>query len=373
MSSLDLHPLTYLREGDEVTVGRMDTGSFAVLPADGAALLDRLGRGASLDEAARWYETEYGEPVDMDDFIEAIRDLGFVREAGDAAAAPVRVRWQRLGRALFSRVSAACCIVLVLAAAVVMVRSPDLVPTTSHAVFSSYVALVAITLFVAQFPFILLHEAAHALAGRRLGLPSRLSLGRRLYFLVVETTMDGLVAVPRRKRYLPVLAGMICDCVTIAVLTLAAAATDGVPRRALVAIAFTSLMRMAWQLQFYLRTDVYHLVVTVLGCVDLHATSKAVLRRRLRRAEVDLTAFHPTDLRAARWYSWFMLGGYVYSLGLLAFVTVPLSWRFCVQAYDSLTSSSVGEIADSAVFLIITVGQFAVLGVLALRDRARRA
>src|SRR5215813_14706271 len=70
----------------------------------------------------------------------------------------------------------------------------------------------------------LVHEGYHALAGRRLGLNSTLRIGHRFIYVVFETSLDGLVAVPRRQRYLPMLAGMLTDVVALAALILAAAA-----------------------------------------------------------------------------------------------------------------------------------------------------
>ena len=70
----------------------------------------------------------------------------------------------------------------------------------------------------------LCHEAFHAPDGRRLGLNSKLSIGRRFYYLVFVASLDGLVAVPRRKRYLPMLAGMVLDVLVAASLTVAASA-----------------------------------------------------------------------------------------------------------------------------------------------------
>jgi hypothetical protein len=43
-----------------------------------------------------------------------------------------------------------------------------------------YMSVLTLAMFFGQLPLILLHESAHALAGRRLGVPSRLSIGRRL-------------------------------------------------------------------------------------------------------------------------------------------------------------------------------------------------
>ena len=68
-----LHHLTFVDEGDEVLVGRPDTEAYAVLPADGAQLLKRLG-DHTVPEAVAWYEQAYQETPDIESFLEDIRD-----------------------------------------------------------------------------------------------------------------------------------------------------------------------------------------------------------------------------------------------------------------------------------------------------------
>ena len=98
---LRLHPLTFLEDGDEVTVGRADIDSYGLFPPDGAALVRRLEEGATPAEAAAWYQEEYGEPVDIEEFLDVLGDLDLLLNDGEDAATVAPVRWQGLGRALF--------------------------------------------------------------------------------------------------------------------------------------------------------------------------------------------------------------------------------------------------------------------------------
>jgi hypothetical protein len=386
---LAFHDLSFQPDGDEVTVGRLDAGAFIVLPEDGAALLRRLVDGSTCTEAALWYADTYGETVDVADFVTSLDELGFLRPpGGPATPPPAPVRWQRLGRALFSPVGAVAYVLLISAWVAAMVRSPDLAPSYRHVFFTNYLSVVVVTMFVAQAPLILLHEAAHALAGRRLGLRSKLSIGRRLYYLVVQTTMDGLVAVPRRKRYLPILAGMLTDVAVLAALTLFAAATreaDGnfstVGGLAL-GLAYATVLRLVWQGFFFLQTDVYYLVVTVLGCVDLQKTSKQSVangwaRLRGRPAPHDPRDWHPRDRSAARWYSVLICVGYTFALLTMAVSLPPIASRAVHTVAAHLSGSGPhwwAGLADSVVFLLMVVGELVVVAVLyALERRSRRA
>ncbi|WP_328952707.1 hypothetical protein [Kitasatospora purpeofusca] len=379
---LPLRRLVYLEEADEVTIGSPETDTYAVFPADGAELVRMLADGLTPREAAERYRNAHGESVDIADLVEVLAELDLLRPAGTPKAETAPVRWQRLGGLLFGRPALLGYALLTALAAVEMVRVPALVPRTDNLFFTTSYTLVVLLLFFGQAPLLALHEAFHALAGRRLGLRSRLSVGHRLVYLVLETSLDGLVSVPRRQRYLPILAGMLADVLAIAVLTLIADATRGgaaTVARLCVAIAYATVLRLAWQGFFYLRTDLYVLLSTALGCVNLHAAAVDVLRNTVRRVTgrppVDLEVHHPVDRRAARWYAWLMVVGYAFTLTMFAGVVVPTAYRLLHDVWLRITGQgSTAARLDSIVLLLLSLGQTAAVVVLAVRERraARR-
>jgi hypothetical protein len=381
-SDLDFHPLTFLDEGDAVTVGRTDIDSYCVLPADGAFLLRRLTEGAAPAEAAREYEEHYGETVDVGDFLSSMSELGFLRADNDTSPKPLR--GQGLGRALFSRPAWLLYAALIAAAALRTAEHPDLVPHYQDLFFTDYLTVVVLVLGATQTPLLLIHEAFHLLAGRRIGLRSRLGIGRRLWFVVIEATMDGLVTVPRRRRYLPILAGMLADTLLIAAFVLIAAALrrpDGSQPMAgtlCLGIAFSTLLRLAWQLYFYLRTDLYYLAVTAFGCIDLHESAIILLRNRFHRLirrpdrETDESVIHPRDLGPARWYAWLVAGGYGFSFFLLVTVAVPTFIHTVRLAVDRVAAPGVAARTDAITFIGLNVFQFGLLGYVVRRSRTRK-
>jgi hypothetical protein len=383
---LDFHDLQYGGDGgDDVVVGRPDVDSFGVFPADGASLLRRLQDGLSPADAAAWYESTYDEPIDMDAFVATLHELDFVRVAGSSQNATRPLRWQRLARALFSPAGALAYAALLVAAVVVAARHPEVAPSYSHVLFAPSLIVVELTVVLGQIPMSLLHELAHVLAARRRGVRSRLRVAQRLHFVVFETVLDGLVLLPRRQRYLPMLAGMLADVGAMAALTLAAFALrrpDGTMPLAggvCLALAVTTLPRLLWQFYFFLRTDIYYLVVTVFDCTDLHGATRAVLANTWRRwrgrgdRAVSLDAFDGRDRQAARWYAPVMVAGYAVSLATLVLVMAPLAWQFFGTAARRLLSGEAGPGAawDAAGLLALNLAQVVLAAVLGRRDRHR--
>jgi hypothetical protein len=368
---LTLHPLAFLEDGDEVVIGRRDIDSYAYFPPDGAALVRRLGDGSSPAEAASWYRDTYGEDVDVDEVVATLRELQFVRD-GDAALPAARpLRWRRLGRAVFSPVAGTLYAIAVVAAAVACLRDPALVPGAEHVRFTDSLLVAGVTLTVGQVLLTLVHESFHVLAGRRLSLNTSLHVSRRFYYVVFETRLDGLVSVPRRRRYLVILAGLLADVLVVAALILVAALTSGTLRGLCLALAFTTLPRIVWQFLFYLRTDVYYLITTALGLDDLDAAARQRLRELLgRRDRVAAPALGERDRRAARWYAPLMVAGYGLSVTMLVLVVIPLAAHFFGPALRFLAGEPAGsQTLGSAVLLSITSFELLLAFAVALRER----
>jgi hypothetical protein len=213
-------------------------------------------------------------------------------------------------------------------------------------------------------------------------------VARRLDYIVFVTAMDGLVTVPRRKRYLPMLAGMMADLLVFAVLIGAADVTrrtDGALSLAsdiALAFAYLTLLRLAWQFFFYLQTDLYYVLVTVLGCVDLQGTAREVLRDRLGRALRRPVSPgqhpnpHPQDLAVARWYSWLLPVGWAASIAILIAGVIPTTVHVLLTVGGRFAGSgphSTAGLADSVVFVLLNLAQLSILAVLIGRDRRLRS
>jgi hypothetical protein len=381
---LELHSLTVVPERGDFIVGRPGTDSYVLLPADGVALLRQLQNGAPPAEAATWYQATYGEAVDIEDFVSALRELGFVRAPGDfGVASPVSVRYRTLGRLVFSPLAWIFYLALILACVLAMMRHSELGPQAQQVFFTDSLVVVQVVLLLGQLPCILWHESFHVLAGRRLGLPSRLGMSKRLYFIVFETTLNGLLGVPRKQRYLPFLAGMLADVLLFSALTLGAAAdlAGGITwgGRLALALAYATLLRLLWQFYLFLRTDLYYVFATALGCINLHEAARARLTnwlRRLpgfRRPPMDGSAWSPRDWAVARWYAPLMGVGVAFLLGVAVMTVVPITAGFIVRLTQSLRDGSVADAQfwDSTVSVCLIFAQFALVLVMVVRNRRR--
>lgn len=407
-----LYSLTFVSEGDQVVIGRPDIDSFGVFSADAAAVVRRLQAGESIAAVSTWYQAMYGEPADVDDFLATLRGLAFIRPDQDApgrdqpggdgpgrmgvdgdrsagertACAAVRpIRLQRLALAVFSAPAMLCYAAAAAAAVYLAIRVPALRPGPSKVFFGSSLLIIACASFAAEIIGIAWHEAFHVLAGRRLGLTSKLSVGRRLYFVVFQTTLAGLMGVPARKRILPLCAGLLADALCVSGLIGLAAVSmlaSWPSRVAEVAagLAYLTILRMLWQFMIFMETDLCHVLASVLRCPDLHAMTRAYLRNRWwrsrRRADLvtDESGWTARDVRIVRRYAPLVALGSMSVIGIAVFGVIPLCAGLAIRFYRGVASGGLTSprFWDSTLVAALFLTQFAVIGALAIRDRRRR-
>lgn len=359
-----VHPFVQRREGETVTIGDLDRRVFVTVPAEALEILGALAAGETVGEVARAYEQAHGETPDMEDFLSALAGKGFVtRFEGEpgmgvmqACARVPRVGGRRvaLGQRVFGVSPLVGYAATVCLGAVLVASDPRVIPGPRALVFHQHVAALLVALFVVSVTGVLVHESAHVVAAWACGVPARIRLGHRLWFVVAETEMSGLWLVPKRSRYLAFLAGAIIDAVSATVLIGFLWAL----RRGWVgvsptleqlsrAVLFSYLMRLLWQCFVFVHTDFYYVLATVLDCKRLLADTEDLLRNRLASLrktapKVDQSAIPPAEMRAIRAYSVVWLGGRVLALGSLALITLPVLAGYGVELGRAATGANSG-------------------------------
>ncbi|MEV6811614.1 hypothetical protein [Micromonospora sp. NPDC051296] len=354
-----MRPFDHRPEGDAVIIGDVERQVFLSIPVEGLDLLHSLAAGKSVGEAVRLYEEKYSETPDITDFLDALGDEGFVEidekiaaaVAGPVAAAtPARkprrswsLNWisPTVARRLVSLPVMIACVLIVAAGVYLVVDDPGLLPTPGETLlFPIHFAALTWATFILTLVGVAIHEAAHMIAARAAGVPSRLVIGNQLYILVVQTDMSGIWLAPKRQRFVAFIAGTLIDGVLASSFVLALWANRHgylqLPEWVgllLTALLFTYLVRIIWQSFLFMRTDGYYIVATALGCRNLMSDTEDFLRNlvRRRKSRVDQSGVPKREMRIVRWYSVAWLGGRLIALLMLVFVGIPLLWGFLYQ------------------------------------------
>ena len=357
-SHVMVRPFTHRREGDTVTIGDIDRQVFLAIPAEGMDILDSLAAGHTVGETVRRYEQRYDETPDIEDFLDALQQEGFVQPRDAAAVpeaaaqpAPKRSRrswsmeWlpERTARRLLSAPILIVLGLISVAGVAVNVIDPQTMPTPKALLFPVNFAALTWATFSLALVGVALHEFAHGVAARAAGIPARLGLGNQLYVLVAQTDLSGIWLVPKRRRYLAFMVGSLVDLVSYSILAMVVyTGRHGwyhLPRNAdllISAVMLTYGTRVAWQWFFFLRTDGYYVVATALNCKSLLTDTEDYLYNKmtaLRRApqRVDQSAIPAREMRVVRWFAPVWIVGRFFAVGFFLLVGIPVLWGYCYQ------------------------------------------
>lgn len=392
---LRLAPLHVERDdrGDAHEVGRVDTGVFAEMPAAGLDLIAWIGDGLPLGEVKARFRSRHGEEPDLVDFVATLTELGFVDTIDGEALeqeGPEAVRaWQPLrrvdgARLAWTRRRPAVVGWCVLAAAgwigvpLWYVLFPDAWPTPSSAWIGGSVSVFLnfAVLGVVGWTLVLLHELSHVFAMRALGQDSTLTLGHRLYFVVIQSNVAGARALSRRMRYVPYLSGMTWDLAVLETCLVLHATL--LPLPVVGAVIYMTTMGLLFQCAFFMRTDMYYVLTNRLRLGNLMEEMRQWLgnlgcRLAGGRPRYDLSGVPAREMRFVRGYAVFCAVSFV-ALSYAAWMLyLPILSRFVLGAAHGLTAGPThAEFWDASAFLTVTLGYFFVLIGVSIRDLRHR-
>ncbi len=374
-------------DGEEAIVGNADTGVFLAVPAQAAELLQDLASGTSIGEALERYERKYGETPDIDDFLSVLEAKGIIQiqnadHAKDTplpAALPVRKYHfgnfpQQAAQRLFSAPVLGACFALIAFALLAISRDQRLMPVPRDLVFPDHRSITWAILIAFDLAAIFAHELGHLVAARAQGVKSRMGVSNRLWDLVAETDLTGLWAVPKNKRYLPMLAGILVDAVSGSALIIVELAYENhliafspFALRLVRALAISYLLRMLWECFMFVRTDVYYVIATIFNCKNLLADTEVFLKnqasRFIRRIKsADQSAIPASEMSVIKIYSVIWLAGRIWALLMLFWVTIPISIAYIRDlnhVFRTGYSANPANFADAAflaaIFLLPTI------------------
>jgi hypothetical protein len=387
---LAVRALTVVPEGDEFLVGDPESSVYVVLPAVGVRVLELLRSRRTLADASAEAKREVGYDVDVLDFAQSLLELGFASrtdpdrtedDEGAMRSSHMPPRWLRYA---FSGVAWIVYTAVALVVIGLLASRPALFPRVSDLFFLDTPARSLAALTVIIYVLAAAHEGCHWLAARAEGVDAQITVSRRLYFLVLEIDLTGLWSLPRRRRYGPLLAGMAFDALLLFPVLLARFG-DGAgwwrvgdsAARLLAALTFVQVAALMSQFWIFVRTDVYAVLITATGCVNLFRVNQLMVRRALRimtiEQERELRDAHERDRVVARWYRWIYLGGLGAATWFFLVYFAPATIKLTTWIVASVAHAGVGseQFWEALVFGGLIFSPRLITFVVALRDLRR--
>lgn len=362
--------LTVVRDGDGYVLGSHASPDFVAVPEIGGQVVLWLQAGVSAQDCERRAGDVAGEPVDVPGFLDGLVQAGLLAadeqpEPGPGQAGPPQVSaWQRAaGRVLFGRAGLTAQGLLAVGAVVALVSFPRLRPSYGDAIATAVPLLNIMIIAVLGLVLGLAHELAHVLAAWAAGVPSRVSISRRMIAIVYQTDLTRLWSVPRRSRIVPLLAGTIFDAAVIGVLAgLELTMRGGPPGLAthlLRAVVFLKVSAVAFQFLIFMRTDMYALFVQVTGCKHLWVTKGAIARTAIRRStSEDAALLASAGRREIFWAKVFLclyVPGVLFTGWYFVVFALPAIAKNTAISIDALSSGGLLSVAGAAAALALAL------------------
>lgn len=376
-------PLSVQKEGDDYCIGNAEIDAFFHFPEQGLRIIEWLREGRSVGAIKSTLASSDDENVDVDDFIETLKDIGFIypeaerdrfRDAASASdAGDRRLRFSApvwLARALFSLPMLVVYLAILGSAAHAAIEDPRLRLNFDAFYLEQHLTLTLVLLLLLYGVTASLHELGHMLAAARRGIRSKLGIGNRLWSLVAEADLTGILTLPKSQRYLPLFGGMIVDLLSIALVTLSIQwllrqGHDGFVIQLLQALILQIVISISWQFNLFLKTDIYYAVCTYYGHPDLDRAARIYLRDKLHTLSFGLrgvksAGIERKHLGVLRAFAALWLVGRISALAFLVLILIPTLARYFVRARDAFTNPATASASayDAAAFAVISMALF---------------
>jgi putative peptide zinc metalloprotease protein len=377
-------PLSVQPDGDDFLIGNVELEDFYQIPRQGRDIIDMLRKPLTPAAIKAALADAGNASIDVDDFISVLRDIGFIYPIADQQAHHDRIEAapkdkrilfhvdERIAKAIFSPVTLVAYMSIVGTALYYAVFDPALRINWSAFFIERNFALTLVLLLILSSFAVALHELGHMLAAARYGISSKLGLSNRLWNIVAEADLSGIMSIPKRQRYLPLMAGMMVDTLVISMLTLLIArlrhsGIDGFPILLLQALILQIVVTIIWQFNLFLKTDVYYILSNYFSYPDIDRDARIYIKSVIfhltkgRFGELgEITSFK--NLKFVQIFSLLWIFGRIGAVTFLMFIFIPTIYLYITKSYQAFQdpNTSLATAYDLAIFVFISAAILAV-------------
>jgi putative peptide zinc metalloprotease protein len=352
---IEFYKISFRKENDFYVVWKENSSNFIEIPESSFLTLELLQQGKTPDEVTKILKNKYQEEYDVKDFLQELIKLGFVRSIDGI---PFSIKKEKTKTFSFikkehiSWIYSKPLLILYFSviglAATILILNPVYFPSYSDLFFTDSYLVVLTVSFAVSLGLVFIHEVSHLLAGKAAGVDGYFSIGLRLYIPVAETNLTQLWSLPRKKRFIPFLAGMITDAVICSLLIFLIWFSDSnliilsdfVPfAKMIILVLYYSLF---WQFLLFIRTDLYYVISNLFGCRNLYGDSWSYVLSnflRLFKGKKIKLQIPKKEQKIVRIYAPLMLVATVFSVLFFAFWGLPI---FLTVFFEGVNLFSVG-------------------------------
>ncbi|UOQ86447.1 peptidase [Gracilibacillus salinarum] len=337
-SKIVLHELHYRKEKKHFIVEKNSTGDFYEMPELCIEAIEKIKQHQSLKQIEEELSMAYPqEEVDMLSFVQQLIELELVKELdgeevvqNETDQAVKGFTWlpSSFAKILFNKVTIPLLLLLFLTNLLLLITNHRLLPHyTDIFLFQSMISNMGLYMLI-SLVLIILHELGHILAIRSYDLPASVSIGHRMYILIVaETDLTAAWKLEAPQRYRLFLGGMFMDqllLLTALLIKLTMPAGEVLFTGIISIVILDIFIKTIYQCSIYMKTDLYYVLETATGCYNLMENGKNDLAKWIPFLKNDsTTATFEGEDKIVRVYGIFSLIGVLCTFSLFVFYFIP--------------------------------------------------
>lgn len=337
-SFLTLVPIEIRKEKKHFIVEDIISGEYYEMPKICIDAISLINNGESLADIEQHLNEKYpNEEVDLIDFADQLLQLQLIAEIDgvkvtltEKKTEQLGYQWisPRLGKFFFNKMTIVFYFGLFIVNVVLLVSHPRLFPHYKDIFISDYMVLNIITWLVVTFCTVLIHEFGHILAMRANDLSTRLEVGHRLIFVVLETDMSSVWKLPSKGRNVLYLAGLCFDMLILSIALISQlffTNGSGISQSIMAVVVLDIFIRLVYQCCIYMKTDLYYIFENVTGCYNLMENAQQMIIKWFPfiKSKTTEEVVFAEEKRVIFTYSIFYFIGVTLTLTLYVFFYVP--------------------------------------------------
>lgn len=283
---------------DSYIIGNINTNIFLEAPKEIKYVLEFIDGKNTLGEVEKKLEYKYNLNIDIINFIQELHEQNLVYSIdGQIIGNDNEVIYtpivKKIANIFFNSKMHLFYLILIFFNIFLIFSNNNNLPNYhSSEIIPSKPGLSLLLFFIISWCITCLHETGHFLAAVNQKIPVKIKLSLRLFFLVVESDINGVWAIKKNNRYICYLAGIYIEnlILCIVLITKKFLYFNFMYIQISNAIILIIFINFIWQFMIFLRTDFYLIILNFCETSSIHDVSIKALKEKilLKKSEYSL-------------------------------------------------------------------------------------